>query len=562
MISIALWLTGLLFSINAQAFEPHELPHNPVAIAKELIAEYDSTNLPGGAVMVVREGDIIFSESFGMANLAYGVPFKLNTPTNIGSTSKQFTAFALLLLQEQDKLSLEDDIRKHIPELPDFGEKVLLRHLVSHTSGYREYLNSFAMGGRFLTDNIRREEIIPLIQRQPSLQNTPGDSFNYNNTGYALLAKVIERVSGEDFPDWMKQNVFEPLGMHNTLVLKNPGQLITGKAQGYSVGPANEIIAVPDIYASMGAGGIYSTMEDLEKWIANFHQPVLGHMETLASMQKPFPLNSGGSTQYAGGLMIGDLNGLKMVQHGGADAAHRSALLMFPEIRGTVVVQSNNSRLPAQAMAIKLAEAFFADKMELDNASKESLADGDVFVYEAERFDAIAGRYELEAAPGFVMEFTREEDKIYAQATGQPRFEIFASSDTTFYLTVVEASITFHKSEEGEFNAMTLHQNGNHRGVRLTEPAWEPSEDELAMYLGQYFSVELEAFYTIDLDKEGRMVLMHRRFANIPLKPETKDQFTAGFPIMEMTFVRDEAGQVTGFKASSGRSFDILFEKQ
>lgn len=562
IVSFTLWLMVVLSSINSQALQFQELAHDPEAIARDLIAEYDSTNLPGGAVMVIREGDIIFGESFGMVNVAYGVPFEWSTPTNIGSTSKQFTAFAILLLQDQGKLSLEDDIRQHIPELPDFGEQVLLRHLIAHTSGYREYLNSIAMGGRQLTDNIRREEIIPLIQRQPSLQNTPGDSYNYNNTGYALLAMVIERVSGEDFPDWIKKHVFEPLDMHNTIVISKPGQLIRGKAQGYSVGPDNQIVAVPDIHASMGAGGIYSTMEDLEKWIAHFHQPVLGHPDITDRMMKPYPFNSGEASHYANGLIVGDLNGLHMVEHGGADAAHRSAFLMFPGIRGAVVVQTNNSRLPAQAMAIQLAEAFFADKMELDDVSRELLATRDVFVYEVELFDEIAGRYELEDAPGFVMEFTREEDKIYAQATGQPRVEIFASSDSTFYLTVVEASITFHRNEAGEFDSMTLHQHGDHPGIRLTEPAWEPSAEELAEYLGRYFSEELETFYTLALDDEGKLVLRHRRLRDIQLRAESKDQYTGGFPIMEMTFIRDESGKVTGFKASSGRSFDIVFEKQ
>ncbi len=560
--SFSLGLMIMLFVVNPATPKSQESGHDPEAIARDLIAEYDSVNIPGGAVMVIREGDIVFRESFGMANLVYGVPFEWSTPTNIGSTSKQFTAFAMLLLQDQGKLSLEDDIRRHIPELPDLGEQVLLRHLIAHTSGYREYLNSLAMGGRFLTDNIRREEIIPLIQRQPSLQNSPGDSYNYNNTGYALLAKVIERVSGEDFPDWMKEHVFEPLGMHNTLVLRNPGQLIEGKAQGYSVEPEGQILAVPDIHASMGAGGIYTTMEDLQKWIGHFHQPVLAHRDIKDQMVKPYAFNNGETSQYANGLIVGDLNGLHMIQHGGADAAHRSAFLMFPEVRGAVVVQTNNSGLPAQALATQLAEAFFADKMELDQASKASMAEGDVFVYDVQLFDDIAGRYELEVAPGFVMEFTREENKIYAQATGQPRFEIFASSDSTFYLTVVQASITFHRNEAGEFDAMTLHQNGDHHGTRLTEPTWEPSAEELNEYLGRYFSEELETFYTLVLDDEGGMVLRHRRFEDIPLRAESKDHYTGGFPIMELSFIRDEAGKLTGFKASSGRSFDIVFEKQ
>ncbi len=548
--------------LHVGAHKADELPHDPVAIAEELISAYNTKDLPGGVVLVMRDGSVIFQEAFGMANLTHGVPFAEGTPTNIGSTSKQFTVFGLLLLKEQGKLSLEDDIRLHIPELPDFGDTVRIRHLVSHTSGYREYINSMAMGGRYLTDNIRRAEIIPLLQRQPSLQNKPGASFNYNNSGYALLAMVIERITEESFSGWMRKHVFEPLGMHNTLVIESPGQLIPGKAQGYSVGPDNQIVVVSDLHASMGAGGIYSTIGDLEIWIRNFHNPIVGSPETIDRMQQAFPLNSGESTQYAGGLMVRDLNGLLLVEHGGADTAHRSALLMFPGIKGAVVVQSNNSRLPAQAMAIQLAEAFFADVMELDKEARKSLADGEVFVYDATRFDEFIGRYELEAAPGFVMEFTREEDKLYAQATGQPRFEIFASSDSIFYLTVVEASMTFHRNQEGEVDAMTLHQSGNHRAIRLNESAWEPSPEELAEYLGAYFSAELETFYTVAINDEGAMVLQHRRFKNIPLKAESNDQYTGGFPIMEIKFVRDEAGVVTGFEASSSRSFGIVFEKQ
>ncbi|MFP4064678.1 MAG: serine hydrolase [Bacteroidales bacterium] len=528
------------------------------SIVRQLIEDYDNEQTPGGVIWVMRDNKVVYQNAFGMANLSYNVPFDLTTPTNIGSTSKQFTAFAIALLEDQGQLSVEDDIREYIPELPQLGDTVRLRHLISHTSGYREYLNSLAMSGLHLSDHIRRKEIIALIRNQPKLQNTPGDIYNYNNTGYALLAMVVEKVTGEDFPDWMQENVFKPLGMEQTLIRRHPGHIVPGRAQGYSV-EEEEIAAVSDIYASMGPGGIYTTPVDLEKWIRNFYDPVVGSPEIIEKMTTPFLLNNGKTTSYGYGLVIGELNGLKMIQHGGADVAHRSVFVLFPEVEGAVVTQSNNNTFPDQ-IAKRVAEAFFSDLMDIEE-SDHSQADAS-FVYDPEKFDKLSGRYEMEAAPGFIMEFTREEDQLYAQATGQPRFEIFSGSDSTFYLTVVEASMTFHRNEDGEADAVTLHQNGNHRLNRITEPAWEPSADDLDNYTGRYFSEELEAFYRVEVNDEGKLILWQRRLGEIPLKADDKDAFAGAFPIMNLNFIRNAEGGVTAFEASSGRSTGIIFEKQ
>ncbi len=554
-----LLLAMVSFFSNAAVAGENGQPAAPADIVEELIEPYDGDDTPGGVVMVMRNGEVIYTRAFGMANLSHSIPFGEHTPTNIGSTSKQFTAFAIALLEEQGKLSVDDDIRTHIPELPELEDTVRLRHLLSHTSGYREYLNSFAMAARQLNDKIRREEIIPMVQRQPELQNLPGERYNYNNTGYALLSMVVERVTGESFPVWMNENVFEPLGMEQTVVLEHPGQVIVGRAQGYAVdADENTVVAMNDIYASMGAGGIYSTVADLEKWIRNFHEPIVGTPEIMEKMQTPFRLNSDESTGYGYGLIIGRLKGLKMVEHGGADVVHRSAFLIFPDIKGAVVTQSNNSSFAGQ-VASKVAEAFFSDVMDVDDEDKKSATDD--FVYDPELFDELTGRYELDDAPGFVMEFTREGDTLYTQATGQGRVEIYADSDSTFYLTIVDARFTFHRNEDGEVDAMTLHQNGNHRATRLTEPAWEPSEEDLQQYLGRYLSDELEVFYTVAQNKDGELVLQNRRLEDIPLKAETRDEYSGGFPIRTIQFLRNEEGVVTGFEASSGRSSGILFEK-
>jgi len=532
------------------------------ATIKELIKEFDNPTTPGGVIMVMRDGKVVHNQAFGMANLTHNIPFSTSTLFNLGSTSKQFTAMAIALLQQQGQLSIEDDVRKYIPELPCLGDTVRLRHLLSHTSGYREYINSLMMSGRHINDVIRPAEILMQVQNQPALQNTPGETYNYNNTGYALLALVVHRVTGVEFPEWMKENVFLPLGMNSTVVKTTPGQVIPGNAQGYTRISDGKFEEVTDLAAAMGPGGVYSTLDDLQKWIMNFHHPRVGDAALIEMIQTPFHYNNGEPMKYAWGLIVGDFKGLKMVEHGGADIAHRSMLMMFPEVKGAVITQSNNSSFSGQ-IARKVTEAFFADVLTLDDKKeKDEKAEPAEFVYDVNKFDELAGRYELEVAPGFIMEFRREGDKLMAQATGQPSFELFASSDSTFYLKVVEAGVTFHRNHVGAVENITLHQNGNHRANRVHEPAWKPSEDDIKMYVGRYFSAELEAVYNVALNDEGKLVLQHRRHDDFPINTDTRDVFTASFPIPNLTFVRDEKGVVTGFKASSGRSTDIFFEKQ
>ncbi|MDZ7692158.1 MAG: serine hydrolase domain-containing protein [Balneolaceae bacterium] len=244
------------YSVSIERIEP--VATAPAERVDQLMAAYAGEDVPGGVVGVIRDGEIVFSEGYGMANLTYDVPFTTDTPSNIGSVSKQFTAFAIMLLAEQSKLSLDDPVREHIPELPAFDSTVTLRHLLTHTSGYREYLNTLALGGRRILegDHISPEEVIDIVQRQPELQNAPGAEWNYNNTGYNLLSMVVDRVTDQTFPTWMEKNVFEPLGMSQTLVSSNRSQVVPRSAQGYTPAEDGGYRNALTLDAAMGAGGI------------------------------------------------------------------------------------------------------------------------------------------------------------------------------------------------------------------------------------------------------------------------------------------------------------------
>ncbi|WP_176466200.1 serine hydrolase [Aliifodinibius salipaludis] len=541
------------YSFLVSTVEP--IASEPDARVDQLMMAYSGNDVPGAEAMVIREGEVIFSEAYGMADLSYNIPFDVETRTNIGSTSKQFTAFGLLLLAEQDKLSLDDDVRDYIPELPEFEYTVTLRHLLTHTSGYREFLNTLAMTGRDLSSDLDREMIIKVIQRQPELQNKPGAQWNYNNTGYALIPKVIKRVTDMSFPEYMQEQVFEPLGMNQTLVRKTRNQVVPESSQGYTMSEDGDYREVSDLGGAMGAGGIYTTLGDLAKWIRNLEEPEVGSEDIVREMTTPYKLNNGQPTKYGLGLFVQEYRGLEYIHHAGSDLAHRSMLMYFPEIDAGVVTQSNNSSFQSD-MAQKIADVYFEQYM--DPKETEGTGQEDVsFNYDPENFESLTGRYELVIQPGFVLSFYRDGDRLYTQATGQPEVDITATSDSTFSLKGVNADVTFHLNDDGTADSLTLHQNGNHIAKRIE---WDPSMDEMEKYTGRYFSEEIETNYTIVLE-DSSLALQHYYLDEITLSPGDEDSFSGAFPVTDLSFIRNKQDEITGFNASNGRTKNVFFEK-
>ncbi|MCK4992330.1 MAG: beta-lactamase family protein, partial [Bacteroidales bacterium] len=284
------------YTLELKVVEP--VAKDPAKRADQLFYAYSEEGVPGGVVGVIKNGEVVFSRAYGMANLTHGIPYEVNTTTNIGSVSKQFTAMAILLLEQQGKLSLEDDVRKYIPELPDLGQVVRLKNMLNHTNGFREVYNLMPMTGWKGEDILRREEIIEMLKRQEELQAAPGEEYNYNNSAFILLAEIVARISGQTFPEFMEENVFSPLGMTSSLVRPNPAVIIPGASQGY-VRDSLGYHEAGDLYAAYGAGGIYTTVEDFSKWMGNFSTPVLGGEELVKRLVTVDTLNNGDTMSYA-----------------------------------------------------------------------------------------------------------------------------------------------------------------------------------------------------------------------------------------------------------------------
>ena len=551
------------FVLTLVAREP--LSTDPKRLVDQLLAPWDRRDGPGAAVAVWRGGRTLFAKGYGMANLAYDVPFTAATPTNIGSTSKQFTAFAIMLLVEDGKLSLDDDVRTHLPEVPDLGKVVTVRHLLTHTSGYREVYNAMLLAARRMDegDFLSRDEILGSVQRQPALQNAPGAEFNYNNTAFAMLAMIVERKSGVPFPEFMATRVFRPLGMTQTVVRADRHGTVRGATTGYSRGADDTWRDLGDLASSMGAGGIYTTLADLQKWAENYQRPRVGTAAGIAQMMTPFVLTDGKPTGYGFGLFIDKQGTQKRVHHGGADISHRSMLAVYPDLDAGVTVQSNDGGFDA-SIAFRIAAAFLPElRPAAPTAAAAAPSAFDASAWDVKKFDAFVGRYALDAAPQFVLTFTRSGDTLRTQATGQGAIRIFPTSDSTFDLRVVPATITFHRDAQGKVTGLTLHQNGNQKATRLAgdgEKPWVPTPDELAAYAGRYFSEELETFYELVV-KDGKLTVLNRRTDPAVITPSARDSFGAGDGTT-VVFTRDGGGAVTGFTAGNGRTRDVRFVKQ
>jgi CubicO group peptidase (beta-lactamase class C family) len=348
------------YALRLKTAEP--FASDPAARVAQIMSDYDSTT-PGGVVAVVRGGKVVFARGYGMANLEHGIPNTPETVYHMASVSKQFTAFAILLLAQQGKLSLDDDIRKHLPELHDFGTPITIRQLAHHTSGLRDQWNLWGMAGGRPDDVITHADLMNLIRRQKELNFAPGSEHMYSNTGYTLLSEIVARVAKEPFGVFMKKNVFDPLGMKNTQIYDDHERMVKGRADSYRRNPNYQWSRAVLSYANRGATSLFTTAPDLALWLDNFRTAKVGGKAVIEAMKQRGVLNKGDTIPYAFGIVHGKQRGLNIISHNGADAAFRTSAAWYPELEAGVVVLSNEGAFNPTQVSNDVAEAFFGDRM-------------------------------------------------------------------------------------------------------------------------------------------------------------------------------------------------------
>ena len=524
----------------------------------QLFAVWDNNYTPGAAISIVKDGEILYKECYGMSNLEYDIPITPTTIFNIASVSKQFTAFAVLLLEHDGKLQLDDDIRKYIPEVPDFGKTITLRHLAHHTSGMRDQWNLLMLAGWRLDDVITKEQILKLISNQEELNFDSGEGFLYCNTGFTLLAEVVSRVSGKSFARFTEERIFKPLNMNHTLFYDDYEKIVKNRAYSYyqdSTGYKKNVLS----YAAVGATSLFTTVEDLSIWASNFEDPEVGDATIIKKLKSRGVLNNRDTIGYAMGQYVNKYRGLNQIGHGGADGGYKARIARFPEHRFSVIIVSNIANFNTAAMSQKVVDIYLADELHTEEVEQiDSEEQKTEIAVDLGTLNAYVGDFEL--GPGFIMKISIEDGGLIGQVTGQNEAKLKPLSTYEFEAVDVDARVSFHRDSSNEVNMMKLYYGGQVFNAPRTEP-FDADSTDLSEFEGQFYSDELTTKYEFVI-KDGTLIAKHQRHSDIKLSPFKRDAFSGDAWFFSQTdFVRDETGTISGCKVSSDLARNLHFRK-
>jgi CubicO group peptidase (beta-lactamase class C family) len=531
---------------------PSKAPRGETSIANkvdEFFAPWSKPDHPGCAVGVVRNGKTLYSHGYGLADIEHDAAITPATVFHVASVSKQFTAMAIHLLARDGKLSLDDDVRKYLPELHDFGKTITIRHLLHHTSGLRDQWDLLLLASWRIEDVITEQDILDLVWRQKELNFPPGEEQLYSNTGYTLLGLIVKRVSGKTLREFTDERIFKPLGMARTHFHEEYGSLVKGRAFSYAPlpdGAPGSYRRIALSYSNVGATSLFTTVEDLARWDENFYTGQVGGKELLARMQVKGVLNNGSEIPYASALIIGDYRGSKIVEHAGGDAGFRAQLTRFPDQHFSAIVLCNAGEANPALLTRRVADIYLAAELDPVPTQPPDATPTEVRI-DPKVLDAYVGEYELR--PNFILAVTRRGDQLVTQATGQPPFEVVPASEQSFFPKEFEALITFDRpGADGKSAAVAIRQGGQEvRGPRFERA--HPSPDRLHAYVGTYYSSELSTVYFVS-ERQGRLFARYPR-GEIELQALKKDDFAA--PAGVVKFNCATATRCDSFVVTTGR---------
>jgi CubicO group peptidase (beta-lactamase class C family) len=518
-----------------------------------LFVDFDKPNVPGCAVAVVQDGKTIYSKSFGRANLEYDAPVRMDTPFHVASVSKQFTAFAILLLQRERKLGLDDDIRKYLPEMHNFGPKITIRHLLHHISGLRDQWDLCVLSGRRMEDVITQDDILNLVFRQRELNFEPGSAYVYCNTGFTLLSEIVKRVSGMPYSKFCEERIFKPLGMTRTKVHEDAAALIPGRAYSYEAVPLRGWQTSILSYSNWGATSLFTTVDDFIKWDRNFDDAKVGGRAVIDWMTEPGVLNNGQKTTYANGLIVFKYRRLNAVEHAGGDAGFRSEYLRFPDQHLSIIIFSNRAEaqpwMQARAIADLLLEAKFPQPKPGPATPAQTVEIANT------ELDRCVGDYQF--SNGALATIRRDGSRLVGRINGTQPVILIPTSPTQFTVDAVQAKVEFVIKGNEAATELILIQGGINQVAKRTALNW-PTGDGLAIYAGRYTSSELDTTYEISL-RGGSLFLRHPR-GELKLEMTLPDRFECDFG--SITFDRGAGRRIVGFRISTGRTMNLRFDRR
>ena len=512
--------------------------------AFEKAAKAVSAPAPGCAVGVSLDGKSVFEKAFGMAEMEHSIP---NTPQTVfesGSVAKQFTAAALVLLEQEGKLKLDDPVRKYIPELPDYGAPLTIRHLLNHTAGLRDWGSVMSLTGAGRGNRVISQALaIDVILHQKGLDFTPGAEYSYSNSGYQLAAEIVERVTKQKFPAFTEERLFKPLGMTKTSWRDDYQRLIPGRAQGYSRQGATAAwrleMPIMNVY---GNGGMLTTVGDWLKWNVMLDSRSMG-APLVQALETQGILNDGRKIPYALGLVVDTYRGMRDVSHGGSTAGYQTFLARYPDKKLSVAVLCNGTSPSAGGLAAAVTDEIFGP---FPGPTPEPAA-ADVKVEELQKLVGI-WRSERTHAPSRT---TVENGTLRLNGN-----VLRPNADGSFQLGAMR--ITFKLDKDGK----PVSAEGNNNGDisrQIAEQAWTPTSADLASFAGDWYSDEAGATFKFAVEGD-KAFITQRPATRLPLQPLYKDHFSVpGGQVVWIT--RDASGKVDKLHVGASRMRDMPFER-
>lgn len=521
---------------------------------------YDKPGVPGCALGVFRNGHIAYGRGYGWADIERRVPITTATLFDIGSTSKQFAAASIALLAEEHKLSFDDEVRKYVPELPDYGAPLTIDNLMRHTSGLRDYAGLLALAGHSLEEVTTDSQALDLIVHQRHLNFPSGTRYSYSNTGYFLLSVIVKRVSGMSLADFARTHLFVPLGMSHTVYRNHFDMLIANRALGYAPAGSGKGFRISmSNWEQTGDGAVHISVDDALKWDENFYHPRVGGHTMVDELQQRGTLSNGDSISYGRGLFIGTYRGLRRVEHGGDWIGYHAAYARFPAQHTSVIVLCNSDGISPEELDdrvadIVLAKAFTGPKPNAPPAHVATAHNGEPAAA------TLAGGY-FASSTGEVFRIATTDSGLVLKFAGQS-FPLTHSGPLSYRVAAFPLAVRFVADSGNAAGALWLRiGSGDSLDAQRYVPA-APSAAELQSDAGRYHSPELGVTWPITFAHDSLTLgTTPSELMDIsgPLEPAMQDAFTAGGGTIQ--FVRDASGRVTGMTLSASRMRGIEFDR-
>lgn len=537
----------LVLALLAPPVTAQPLPDSTRLAINRVFAQWTASDGPGCAAGISRDGAVIYQNGFGMANLETLTPITPASIFHVASVSKQFTAAAIMLLAADGTLSLDDDIRKHLPEVPDYGHRITIRHLLTHTSGLRDQWDLLFMArGRFEENRITEDDVLEIVSRQQALNFVPGTEFLYSNTGYTLAGTIVRRVSGKSLREFADERLFRPLGMTDTHFHDDYTMVVRGRAAGYARRGTRWHVSLPN-YDTYGATSLFTTVGDLLTWTANMAKPRVGTPAMWEEMRRSAIVTTGDTTGYGLGLATSVYRGARMVGHGGADAGYRTNLTELPGHGISIAVLCNAAQAIPGALTQEIVDALLGSRLAPPPAPVAARA-----TLTREQLARFAGLY-VNPRNYAVSWFTLRDSVLVAGRVTGPA--LIPLGERRFRVEGQPVEVEFDAG--GRMTQHVLAWPPRAPVVFERRAPAQPTRADLARYAGTYHSEELGATYTVTAT-DSTLVLRTRWGMESVARPLHGDTF---FGTATIAFTRGRSG-IDGFLMSSGRVRNVRFVRR